>query len=77
MKITIRQWGNSLAVRIPKLYAMQLGIKSGKEVELDLHKNSLIISNTENSLEDLLLKVTPENIHSEIDTSTSIGNEAW
>lgn len=77
MKITIRQWGNSLAVRIPKLFAVEMGIESGKEVELDLQDKSLIISAPENTLEDLLQKVTPENRHTETNTGFTKGLETW
>ncbi|MEI8230218.1 MAG: AbrB/MazE/SpoVT family DNA-binding domain-containing protein [Candidatus Peregrinibacteria bacterium] len=77
MKTTIRSWGNSLAVRIPKAYAVHLGIISGKEVELSMELGALRISSLDQKLESLLEKVTAENLHGETDTGAPIGKEIW
>jgi len=77
MKTTIRTWGNSLAVRIPKAYAMHLGIISGKEVELSMEQNALHITAPDQHLESLLEKVTAENLHGETTTGIPQGRELW
>lgn len=39
----IRQWGNSLAIRIPAVFIRELGLKEGNTVVLDrTHKNIVI-----------------------------------
>ncbi len=77
MKTFIRSWGNSLAVRIPKAFAIHMGIDSGKEVELSLEANGLRISTAGQELKMLLEQVTPENLHGEVRTGSAIGKEVW
>ena len=77
MKTVIRTWGNSLAVRIPKAFAVHMGIDSGKEVELLLEPNGLRISSVEQDLDMLLEQVTPENLHREVQTGSAVGKELW
>lgn len=77
MKAVIRTWGNSLAVRIPRAFAIHMGIDSGKEVELFLEPNGLRISPTQHDLDALLAQVTPENIHGEMLTGSAVGTEVW
>ncbi|MFH0770037.1 MAG: AbrB/MazE/SpoVT family DNA-binding domain-containing protein [Candidatus Peregrinibacteria bacterium] len=77
MKTVIRTWGNSLAVRIPKAFAVHMGIDSGKEVELSLESNGMRISSIEQDLNALLAHVTPENLHGEVRTGSVIGKEVW
>ena len=77
MKTVIRTWGNSLAVRIPKAFAMHLGISSGKEVDLSIEQGGLYLVSPTRKLEALLLQITPENLHGEIGTGVSRGQELW
>lgn len=77
MKTVIRTWGNSLAIRIPKVFAIQMGIGSGKEVELSLEEKSLRIAAVEQDLEKLLTHVTPQNLHGETSTGSVVGREVW
>ena len=34
MSARVQRWGNSLAIRIPRAYANDLGVREGSEVEL-------------------------------------------
>lgn len=77
MKTTIQKWGNSLAIRIPKAFAVQLGIDPGEEVELSMNSNSLLIKPAKLTLEELLKNVTPEQLHGETDWGTPVGKEVW
>ncbi|MDB4978228.1 MAG: transcriptional regulator/antitoxin, MazE [Candidatus Peribacteria bacterium] len=77
MKTVIRSWGNSLAVRIPKAFAMHLGIEPGKEVDLSMEPDGLKIATSVQNLESLLKQVTSQNIHSETLTGDSTGREVW
>jgi antitoxin MazE len=80
MRARIQKWGNSLALRIPKSFAIETALHSGAEVDLALEDGRLIItplSQPSYSLEDLLAQVTPANLHSEIDSGGSMGTEAW
>ncbi|ADE13469.1 SpoVT/AbrB domain protein [Nitrosococcus halophilus Nc 4] len=80
MKIQIQKWGNSLAVRIPKSFAQEVHMDQGTIVDLALEKGQIIIRpvvEPQYSLNELLSKVTKENIHSEADTGEPQGKEIW
>ena len=80
MLTKVQKWGNSLAVRIPRAFAEELGLENGAAVEMRLDQGQLIVKAAAPrrwELEDLLAQVTPENIHQEIDSGESVGREAW
>ena len=80
MRRTIQQWGNSLALRIPKAFAEEAGLKRQSEVEVSLQDGKIIVFPAPPSrptLEELLAEVTEENRHAEIDTGPAVGKEVW
>ena len=80
MRTKVQKWGNSLALRIPNSFAEETLLEPDTEVELSLLDGKLVIVpvvEPEYCLETLLAEITPENIHAEMDTGTSVGNESW
>ncbi|MCC6329784.1 MAG: AbrB/MazE/SpoVT family DNA-binding domain-containing protein [Acidobacteria bacterium] len=80
MRVQIQKWGNSLALRIPKSFAVESKIEQGSTVEVSLKSGTITVvpvAEPEFSLDDLLAKITPENLHDETDTGASVGKEAW
>lgn len=80
MKVQIQKWGNSLALRIPKSFAVESKIEQGSTVEVSLEQGKIVVapvSEPEFTLEDLLSKVTKRNLHAEVDTGSAVGKEAW
>lgn len=80
MKVQVQKWGNSLALRIPKSFAIESKIGQGSTVEVSVENGRIIVfpvAEPDDQLEDLLAQVTPENIHGEIDDGGSVGREAW
>ena len=78
METIIRNWGNSLGIRIPNLIAKKLSLKDGSSVEIEDKKGQIIIRpKKENDLTDLLKKINKTNIHSEIEIYGPIGKEIW
>ncbi|MEG4045576.1 AbrB/MazE/SpoVT family DNA-binding domain-containing protein [Microcoleus sp. Pol17_C1] len=80
MVATIAKWGNSLAIRIPQNLAKEINLAEGSEVKLVLIDGKLTIepiTRRRYSLEELIEAMTPENVHTEIDTGVAIGNEVW
>ena len=80
MVATIAKWGNSLAIRIPQNLAKEINLAEGSEVKLVLIDGKLTIEpivRRRYSLEELLEAMTPENVHTEIDTGVAVGNEVW
>jgi antitoxin MazE len=80
MKTRIQKWGNSLALRIPKSFAVEIGLDLDAIVDVSLVDGKLIVTPLPASaitLEQLLAGVTDTNRHSEYDTGAAIGNEGW
>ena len=79
MKSRISKWGNSLAVRIPKVIGSEIELLDGSEVELSIQNGSIIITPVSSNyhLEDLVQGITAENRHSETDWGTPKGAEVW
>ena len=76
----VQRWGNSLAVRIPKSFAEEVGLMDGSPVEMRLVDGGLLVelaSTRPLSLEELLDGVTESNLHAEVDTGPAQGSEAW
>ena len=80
MKTQIQKWGNSLAVRIPKAFAANLGLAQDSSVELALEDGNLVVRPSPTpryQLSELLGRVTENNLHIEEDYGRAIGNEEW
>lgn len=80
MVTTVAKWGNSLAVRIPQNLAKEINLAEGVEIDLGVLDGSLVIkprSRKRYSLDELIKGITPENLHSEIDSGIAVGNEVW
>ncbi len=79
MKTRVQKWGNSLAVRIPQHVIREAGLAYNAAVEMRVEEGKLVIQRIEDTatLEALLAKVTPENLHKAVDTGGSVGKEVW
>jgi antitoxin MazE len=80
MKTRVQKWGNSLALRIPKSFADEVGLQKETSVEVSLADGKIVVTPVTKSkltLEQLLSKVTKENLHHEVDTGSAVGNETW
>ena len=80
METRVQRWGNSLALRIPKPLAAEVGLKDNSPVELLLRGGQLVIvpvTKPALSLEELLAQVTRKNSHHEVDTGPAVGDEVW
>ena len=79
MRTTIRRWGNSLGLRIPKAFAAETAIEDGASVDLSVSEGRLIIRPVHQhfELEALLEEVTDENLHAEVSTGPAQGGETW
>ncbi len=79
MKSKIQKWGNSLAIRIPKSFALQTEIEQDSIIDLSVIDGKIIVEPEKRkprfTLEELLQKVTEENLHGEIDFGKPVGKE--
>jgi len=74
----VQRWGNSLAVRIPKPFAEEVGLEAGTIVDMRLVDEGLLVARAPDeslSLDDLLDGVTKANSHAEVDAGPSRGRE--
>ena len=74
MKTSVQKWGNSLAVRIPKSFAEDLGLRDDASVDIALEEGAMVLKPDREgdwSLEALLTDVTDENIHPSWETAAA------
>ncbi len=80
MKLQIGQWGNSLAVRIPKYVVEALNLKPNDAVDCTVENGRLVLERIqalpELSLEELLAGVV-EPPEPEVDWGPPMGDEVW
>ncbi len=78
MKTKIQRWGNSLAVRIPRPFAAEAGLEQQSEVDVAVVDGALVITPSHGlTLDELLGRVTDDNLHREIDSGSPVGHEVW
>lgn len=70
MKTRVQKWDNSLALCIPKSFAAEMGLDVNSAVELSLRGGKLVVVPSEKTKfthQQLLKRVTAENLHHEVD----------
>ena len=83
----IKEWGNSLAIRIPKKVKDKLNLHSGSHINISLDGNKIILESEENpffnlskdmNLLSVVGKISATNKHSinEFDDEV-VGGEVW
>jgi antitoxin MazE len=80
MVATVARWGNSLAIRLPQHLVKEIQLTEGVEVDLVVIDGNLVIKpriRKRYSLEKLISAITPENVHTEVESGIAVGNEAW
>mgnify|MGYP000986604184 FL=1 len=80
MLTKVQKWGNSIALRIPRAFADEMQIAADSAVEISIEEGRLVISPVERTvyaLEELVGRITPDNLHDEIDWGAPVGKETW
>lgn len=75
MVATVAKWGNSLALRIPQHILQEIELVEGAKVDLVVIDGNLVVkprSRQRYSLDELVDGITPENLHSEIETESTV-----
>ena len=75
----IQKWGNSLAIRIPKPFALEVGLEQNSLVAVSISEGKLVLEPVKPvySLKELLAQITQDNLHQEIETGSVVGSEVW
>ncbi len=80
VRTRVQKWGNSLALRVPKSFAAEVGLQSDASVDVSLSDGKLIvvpIGKPGITLKKLLSQITDKNIHREIGSGPAFGKEIW
>ena len=79
MTLKVQKWGNSLAIRIPSALAKDAHLREGTPIEISGDETKIVLPprrpQREYSLKERVDRITPENIHPEIDWGPPVGNE--
>ena len=76
-KSEVVKWGNSLAVRIPKMLAEEARLKEGDPILLKATNGRIELQRAEKTptLHDLVAQITPDNRYEETDWGSEVGRE--
>ena len=79
---TIQKWGNSYAVRLPKIVMQKLNLRAGHSVEIReaAHGGTLSIIPVRHpaaSLAEMTARITKRNQHGAADWGDAVGKEVW
>jgi antitoxin MazE len=83
MRVAFLKWGNSLALRVPKAFAQEIGASVGKAANMEVRDGKLVVEiarpkrSRRYSLEQLVAGIRPENRHRELEWGPPVGNEIW
>ena len=80
MLTKVQKWGNSLALRIPKPFAIDAHLENDSLVEISIENGKIIITPVtvpDWTLDELLAGINKDNLHTEVDTGSAVGNEIW
>ncbi|MCX7143878.1 MAG: AbrB/MazE/SpoVT family DNA-binding domain-containing protein [Proteobacteria bacterium] len=80
MKILVRKWGNSAAVRIPASVMEAAHLNLDQAVDVKEERGRIVIEPDRSgvfSLDNLLTGITSENLHGPVDTGPAMGREVW
>ena len=73
----VSKWGGSLAVRIPKPISELWGVQEGSAIEIIARGDHVVMRKKTYHLADMLAEITSDNLHPELGTGPSQGNEEW
>jgi antitoxin MazE len=81
MSTKVQKWGNSLAVRIPDDVVEEAGFVQGKEVTVKNVRNTVVISpmtaKRRPTLDELVARIKPHQLHKAVDWGKPMGREIW
>ena len=78
MRVTVKKWGNSAALRIPAAVMQAMHLHLDEEVDVREEAGQIVIKPIRPAaydLKDLLAQITPENLHPAADFGSAVGKE--
>jgi len=80
VKVLVKKWGNSAAVRIPAAVLAEAGIELDEPVEVRQERGRIVIEPSRPKvfvLSELVKGIRRDNLHEPIDTGAPMGREVW
>lgn len=80
MRVMVKKWGNSASVRLPAQILRAAALEVDQAVDVREEGGMIIIEPIRESqfdIEELIARITPDNLHAETATGTAVGNEVW
>jgi antitoxin MazE len=80
MKVTVKKWGNSAAVRIPATVMQAVHLDLDEVVDVREESGRIVIEPTRQKtwdLDELLRGITKKNRHEAVDFGPPVGEEVW
>lgn len=80
MKVIVKKWGNSAALRIPASMMKSVNIDLDETVEMRTEDGRIVIEPVARKgydLDMLLSGITAKNCHAETDFGAPVGKEIW
>jgi antitoxin MazE len=80
MKVIVKKWGNSAAIRLPASVMQAVSLQIDQTVDLREERGVLIVEPVREQtyeLDSMLAAMTPENRHEFVDFGSAVGKEAF
>jgi antitoxin MazE len=79
METRLMKWGNSQGIRLPKAVLEEARLKSGDRLSITVQDGAIVIAPARGrpTLQALLDRVRPANLHGELPTGPAEGREEW
>jgi antitoxin MazE len=80
MRTVVKKWGNSASVRIPAAIMAAAQLDLDEPVDVREESGRVVIEplrRKEYDLSELVKRITPGNLHEEVDFGAPVGKEAW
>ncbi|KAA0254356.1 AbrB/MazE/SpoVT family DNA-binding domain-containing protein [Acidobacteria bacterium ACD] len=80
MHSKVQKWGNSLALRIPKAFALEIGLSEDAAVDVSVRQGHLVVAPLKSptyALADLVSGISRRNVHAEAELGPAQGREVW
>ena len=78
MRTVVKKWGNSASVRIPAAVMQAAHLELDETVDVREESGRVVIEPVQRKdydLADLIERITPKNVHDEVDFGKAVGKE--
>lgn len=78
MRVTVKKWGNSASIRIPAPVLKAAKLEIDDPVDIREENGRIVVEPLRPSsydLSELIGRITPDNLHEEIDFGSPVGKE--